>query len=84
MFLLLIFYHIRRVAAVTTTKQTNNKKRKQENTIEIVSKSKYEKLERKYKRLARSQDKTAQRVEDLRFGDNCKNSFIFNYLKSQA
>ncbi|MGH9987079.1 MAG: hypothetical protein ACRD8W_24295, partial [Nitrososphaeraceae archaeon] len=74
--------------AAVTTKQINKKKFKNVNSIEIVSKSKYEKLARKYKRLTRSQDKTVQRVEDLediikcmRYGDNCKNSFIFNYLK---
>jgi len=54
------------LAAVTETKQTNNKKKlKNVDIIEIVSKSKYEQLERKYKRLVRSQDKTIQRVEDL-------------------
>lgn len=80
------------MAAVTKAKQVNNnnkkKKVKDVKTIEIVSRSKYEKLERKYKRLARNQDKTVQRVEDLedtiklmRWQDTCKNGFIFNYLK---
>jgi hypothetical protein len=51
----------------TKTKQVNNsnKKNKLSNPIEIVSKNKYEQLERKYKRLVLSQDKTIQRVEDL-------------------
>jgi hypothetical protein len=77
------------LAAVTETKQTNNKKKlKNVNTIEIVSKSKYEQLERKYKRLVRSQDKTIQRIEDLedtikliRWQDTCLKGFTFNYMK---
>jgi len=77
------------LAAVTETKQINNKKKlKNVNTIEIVSKRKYEQLERKYKRLVRSQDKTIQRVEDLedtlkliRWQDTCLKGFTFNYMK---
>lgn len=72
--------------AAVTTKQ--GKKLKNVNTIEIVSKSKYEQLERKYKRLVRSQDKTIQRVEDLedtikliRWQDTCLKGFTFNYMK---
>ena len=72
---------------VTKTKQVSKNKNEAE-AIKVVSKSEYEKLVRKCKRLERSQDKTVQRVEDLediiklmRWYDNCKNGFIFNYLK---
>jgi hypothetical protein len=76
------------VAAVTLTKQTKKQKKENTKAIELVSKSKYEQLERKYKRLERSQDKTIQRIEDLedtiklmRWQDTCKNIFIFHYMK---
>jgi hypothetical protein len=52
------------VAAVTLTKQTKKQKKENTKAIEIVSKSKYEKLAQKCKKLERSQDKTIQRVED--------------------
>lgn len=57
------------------------KKVKDVNTIEIVSKKRYE-------RLLRSHDRITQRVEDLedtvklmRYQDTCLKGFIFNYMK---
>lgn len=65
-----------------------NKNKNEIKAIEVVSKSEYEKLVRKCKRLERNQDKTVQRVEDLedtirlmRWQDTCKNGFISNYMK---
>jgi hypothetical protein len=56
--------------------------------IEIIPKSKYEELERKYNRLVRRQDKIVQKVEDLedtikliRWQDTCLKGFTFNYMK---
>jgi hypothetical protein len=64
------------MAAVTTTKQTN--KKKQENTIEIVSKSKYEKLVRSHERVMDRVQDLEDLVKCMRSEDRNIKGFIFN------